>query len=84
MRKIAISIRADTLREADRLAKRLGTSRSGLISALLSGATRRTRQGDISRSWDLLFREQDIVREQERMTREVYRGERFGDEDDDW
>jgi hypothetical protein len=80
--RIAVSLPADLLHEADRLAKRLGKSRSGLISELLTRATQEARGREISDSWESVARDPDMQREQIEMSREVYRGERFGD--DEW
>jgi hypothetical protein len=79
-RRIAVSLPQDLLDEADRLASRLGTSRSGLISELLARATREARGREISEAWERVARDPDLQREQVDMSREVYQGESFGDD----
>jgi len=79
-RRIAVSLPQDLLDEADRLADRLGTSRSGLISELLARATRQARDREISEEWERVGSDPELQREQVDMSREVYQGERFGDD----
>jgi metal-responsive CopG/Arc/MetJ family transcriptional regulator len=55
--RIAVSLSADLLHEEDRLAKRLGKSRSGLISELLTRATREARSRCMSGSRATLSQE---------------------------
>jgi len=82
-RKVAISIDADLLNEADRLARKGHLSRSGLIAQLLAEATKKARDRAITDSLDAVFGRPAVRAEQERLTRERYPGERFGDEGDE-
>jgi len=82
-RKIAISMHPDVVREADRLAKRLGKSRSALLSDLVSRAARELRDREITEALNKVFKDPSTRREQVRASREVYVGEVFGD-DSEW
>lgn len=79
-RKVAISIPADTLARADRLARRRGTSRSALIAELVEEAARRAREEEITAALDACYSDPESRAEQGRLTREVYRGEALEDE----
>jgi hypothetical protein len=81
VRKVAISIDAKLLEEADRLAREGHLTRSGLIGRLLSAAAKESRDRAITDSLDAVFGDPATGAEQERLTRERYPGERFGDEE---
>jgi len=82
-RKIAISVREDVLKAADRLAKKLGKSRSALISELLARAAKEQRDREITEALNRVHGKPAVRREQARLARETYVGEVFGD-DSEW
>jgi len=84
MRKVAISVPDDLLEQADRLARKLGTSRSGLISALLARAAKEARDREIGESWDRALRGRRARRDQVTLARLRARGEVLGEPEEDW
>jgi metal-responsive CopG/Arc/MetJ family transcriptional regulator len=79
VRKIAISIDPDLLRQADKLARSRRTSRSGLIADLIARAAKANSDRAITRALDEVYGNGAAAREQKRLTRERYAGEVFGD-----
>jgi len=64
VRKIAISVPEDVLKEVDRLAKKTKTTRSGLITQLLKEVSHASGQADIVNRINSLFEDPEIAEEQ--------------------
>lgn len=69
--KIAITIPENVLAAVDAAARERGESRSGFVSRVLRAALRARRDAQITRRLDELFRNEEVVAEQERLTREM-------------
>ena len=79
VRKVAISIDPVLLKAADRLARSRRISRSGLISDLIARAAKAASDRAITQALDSVYGEPEGRAEQQKLTRERYRGEAFGD-----
>jgi metal-responsive CopG/Arc/MetJ family transcriptional regulator len=69
--KIAITVPEDILEAVDTAAKERGESRSGFISRVLRAALRARRDAAITRRLNELFMNEEVVAEQQRLTREM-------------
>ena len=69
--KIAITIPEEILVAVDAAARERGESRSGFVSRVLRVALRARRDAEITRRLDELFQNEEIVAEQQRLTREM-------------
>lgn len=78
--KVAISMDPHLLAQADRLAGAAHRSRSGFIADLIRREARRALDRDITERLDRVYGDAQARKEHERMTREAYEGEVFGDE----
>jgi len=77
--KIAISMPASLLKEADRMARANGRSRSAFLSDLVARAAKAAHDRQITTRLNRVFGDPEAAREQSAMAAEVYRGEVFGD-----
>lgn len=64
VRKIAISVPEDVLRQIDRVAKRAKTTRSGFITQVLSDVSRATGRAEVTERINSIFGEESVVEEQ--------------------
>ncbi len=69
--KIAITVPEDVLSEVDAAARAGGETRSGFISRILRTAMKARRDAGITRRLNELFADENVVNEQERITREM-------------
>ena len=69
--KIAITVPEDVLSEVDAAARAGGETRSGFISRILRTAMKARRDAGITRRLNQLFADENVVIEQERITREM-------------
>ena len=69
--KIAITVPEDVLEAVDTAAKERGESRSGFISRVLRAALRARRDAAVTRRLNELFANEEVVAEQQRLTREM-------------
>jgi metal-responsive CopG/Arc/MetJ family transcriptional regulator len=81
--KIAISMPAALLTEADRMARARKESRSAFLAGLVARAAKAARDRRITAQLDEVFGDADVAREQRAMAGEVLKGEAFGD-DEPW
>lgn len=80
--KIAITVPEDVLSEVDAAARVGGETRSGFISRILRTAMKARRDAGITRRLNELFADENVVNEQERITREMdSAGTDWSDED---
>lgn len=87
VRKIAISVPEDVLRQVDRMAKKSGTTRSGFITLVLSEVSHAGTQTEITERINRLFEDKTIADEQAETASFFLRAaERRGmkGEDDEW
>lgn len=64
VRKIAISLPEDVLRQVDRLAKRTKTTRSGCIARVMAEVSHASTQREITEQINLLFNDRELADEQ--------------------
>jgi hypothetical protein len=64
VKKFAISVPEDVMRQVDRAAARRGTTRSGFIADVLARVARARTDADISRRVDALLSDPGVAREQ--------------------
>lgn len=64
VRKIAISVPADVLKQVDRLAHHAKTTRSGFITQVLCQVSRAKSRAEITERINLLFDDPDTAEEQ--------------------
>jgi metal-responsive CopG/Arc/MetJ family transcriptional regulator len=64
VRKIAISLPEDILRQVDRLAKRTKTTRSGCIARVLAEVSHASTQAEITERINQLFGDPELAEEQ--------------------
>jgi metal-responsive CopG/Arc/MetJ family transcriptional regulator len=64
VRKIAISVPEDVLKQIDRVAKRENTTRSGFITQVLSDVSKATDRAEITARINQIFGEASVVEEQ--------------------
>jgi metal-responsive CopG/Arc/MetJ family transcriptional regulator len=84
VRKIAISLPEEVLRQVDRLAKRTKTTRSGCITRILSQVSHATTQAEITERINLLFNDPGTTVEQKTLSRDYLRAAEKGFEDTEW
>ncbi|MGZ3688946.1 MAG: ribbon-helix-helix protein, CopG family [Bdellovibrionota bacterium] len=84
VRKIAISLPEDLLRQVDQLAKRTKTTRSGCIARVLSEVTHAKNQAEITARIDELFGNGELAEEQGETASEFLRAAEPGFEDSEW
>ena len=64
VRKFAISVPEDVMREVDQAAARRGMARSSFIASVLARVARARTDAEIARRVDALFSDPEVVREQ--------------------
>ena len=84
VRKIAISLPEEVLRQVDRLAKRTHTTRSGCIARVLSKFSHASTQTEITEQINLLFSESSLAKEQAAVANAYLEGAEKGFEDSEW
>jgi metal-responsive CopG/Arc/MetJ family transcriptional regulator len=71
VRKTAVAIPEELLREVDRAAKERGESRSRYVSRILRAAVRARRDAEVTRRLNALFANETVRTEQARAVREL-------------
>lgn len=84
VRKIAISVPQEVLKDVDLLAKKAGTTRSGFITGVLVEVSRAKGQREITRRIDRLFEEAELQKEQAETSRAFLKAAEPSFEDSDW
>lgn len=85
VRKIAISVPEDVLKQVDRLAKRVSTTRSGFITDVLREVSRASGRAEVTRRIDRLFdSDPSLAMEQRRTATEFLRAADPGDDESPW
>ena len=69
--KVAITVPEEVLSEVDAAARAAGESRSGFISRILRTALKARRDAGVTQRLNELFADEDVVLEQDRITREM-------------
>jgi metal-responsive CopG/Arc/MetJ family transcriptional regulator len=83
VRKIAISVPEEVLRQVDRLARKSKTTRSGLITRVLREVSDASNQAEVTERINHLFNDQDLIDEQA-STAHTFLQAAENDEDSGW
>lgn len=84
VRKIAISLPEEVLRQVDRLAKRTHTTRSGCIARVLSKVSHASTQAEITEQINDLFGEPGLAKEQAVVSDAYLKAAKGEFEDSEW
>lgn len=84
VRKIAISLPENVLREVDRLARRTKTTRSGCIAHVLAEVSHATNQAEITEKINKVFNDPEVAKEQTAVASHYLRAAEKGFEDSEW
>ncbi|MGK5082298.1 type II toxin-antitoxin system HicB family antitoxin [Bdellovibrionota bacterium FG-1] len=84
VRKIAISLPEDVLRQVDRLAKRTHVTRSGFITRVLTHVSHASTQAEITEQINRLFNEGELAKEQASLADLYLQAAEKGFEDSEW
>ena len=84
VRKIAISVPEDVLGQVDRLARKTGVTRSGLITRVLREVGRAQTSKEITEKIDHLFEDRSVADEQLDTSRAFLRAAEKNHEDSEW
>jgi metal-responsive CopG/Arc/MetJ family transcriptional regulator len=84
VRKIAISLPEDVLRQVDRQAKRSKTTRSGWITSVLSEVSRASTRAEITERINGIFGVPELAEEQSATATEYLKAAESGSEDEGW
>lgn len=84
VRKIAISVPQEVLRDVDKLAKKTGTTRSGFITQVLCDVSQARNRAEITSRINELFEDPEMAEEQLESSKLFLRASDPGFEDPEW
>lgn len=84
VRKIAISLPSEVLLQVDRLAKKTGSTRSGLISQILREVSQAKSKSEITERINVLFADADLKGQQSEISALFLQAADSAFEDPEW